>query len=178
MYRNAFLRFHCTAPRLRSKKLENGAYSGRIAAKHNVFLQTTRLLSHDSEVKGVPGRGRAGAPLFGRFPFSWFSAIFCFLAFLVEFQDFRGKRENPRKWQKTQKSWNFTKVTRKCEIAKTRKTGIGRKGGPQPGPARGPPLLLNVRWTACPLFKKHYVLQWTGWKVVRFQFFRRIAFKA
>ena len=81
MYRNAFSRFHCTAPRLRSKKSENGAYSGRIAAKRNVFLERRRRLSHGSVITGVPGRGRAGAPLFGRFPFSWFSAIFRFLAF-------------------------------------------------------------------------------------------------
>ena len=49
-------------------------------------------------------------------------------------------RENDRKHRNPEISPK-TRENRKSR--KTRKTGIGRKGGPQPGPARGPLLLMN-----------------------------------
>ena len=54
-------------------------------------------------------------------------------------------RENDRKHRNPGISPE-TRENRKSR--KTRKTGIGRKGGPQPGPARGPLLLLDRRISA------------------------------
>ena len=59
-------------------------------------------------------------------------------------------RENDRKHRNPEISPK-TRENRKSR--KTRKTGIGRKGGPQPGPARGPLLLLDRRIAAVGLLK-------------------------
>ena len=52
----------------------------------------------------------------------------------VEIRENDRKRRNPGISPKSRENG---------EIAKTRKTGIGRKGRPQPGPARVSPLLLT-----------------------------------
>ena len=73
-----------------------------------------------------------------------------------------GKRGNPGIPPKTREN-------RKSR--KTRKTGIGRKGGPQPGPARGPLLLLTRPWYASLFHKKRYVLQRSDLNMPRFPTF-------
>ena len=56
--------------------------------------------------------------------------------------------------RKTRKSWNSTKTRENGKPQETGETGVGRKGGPQPGPAWGPLLLLDRRISASSFVKK------------------------
>ena len=88
MYGNHVLTFLYRTCRLSSIWMENGAHFGRFATKAWRISIKTRRVTRGLVIRRSAKGGRAGGPRFPGIRSFPISAVFCFLAFLVEFQDF------------------------------------------------------------------------------------------
>ena len=88
MYGNHVLTFLYRTCRLSSIWMENGAHFGRFATKAWRISIKRRWFTRGLVIRRSAKGGRAGGPRFPGIRSFPISAVFCFLAVLVEFQDF------------------------------------------------------------------------------------------